>query len=106
LISHPDMGENYYQMIFNAKGNCYDHIVKGGRGDRSFDYNGKFAVKVLKDRWILEENFLPMRSGKNVLTVRSGRSIYYAEDFLQIPVKAESAAGVWGPDTLWQLSMR
>lgn len=54
LISHPDMGENYYQMIFNAKGNCYDHIVKGGRGDRSFDYNGKFAVKVLKDRWILE----------------------------------------------------
>ena len=58
FLSHPDMGNSYYQMIYNARGVCYDHIVVPGKGsDKKFDSKGEFAVKILKDRWVLEGRF-------------------------------------------------
>ncbi|MBO4303814.1 MAG: DUF4838 domain-containing protein [Lentisphaeria bacterium] len=58
FLSHPDMGNSYYQMIYNAKGVCFDQLVIPGKGaDKKFDAKGEFAVKILKDRWVLEGRF-------------------------------------------------
>ena len=55
FISHPDMGNKYYQFIVNARGTLFDGIrTPGSRIDPAFDSGAEIATKVLKDRWVLE----------------------------------------------------
>jgi|GEM_PF-1181819 len=54
FLNHPDMGETYYQLVFNAKGVCVDHFVDGDALDRKFEHRGEFKTRILKDRWVLE----------------------------------------------------
>ncbi len=55
FISHPDMGENYFQLIFNAKGVLFDQGVRPGEGaDKGFDSGAEYKTRILPDRWVLE----------------------------------------------------
>ncbi len=55
MITHPDLGNAYYHLIFNAAGVCYDRFVKPGNPpDAKFNANAEAKTSILKDRWILE----------------------------------------------------
>ncbi|MBP5183369.1 MAG: hypothetical protein J6331_10130, partial [Lentisphaeria bacterium] len=54
FYNYPDMGEKYYHLAINSKGQIIDAIQSPYSRNDKFRTQAKFAVKVLEDRWILE----------------------------------------------------
>ena len=76
FLTHPDLGNKYYQIIVNSIGTVFDHFVSpGSPADKKFDSQIQVGIKKLKDRWVLECRIPTAPLGENALTVRHGRSI-------------------------------
>ena len=55
FYNYPDMFEKYYHLCVNSKGEMISAIqLSGTQRDNGFKTRAKYAVKVLKDRWIVE----------------------------------------------------
>ncbi|MFA6929188.1 MAG: DUF4838 domain-containing protein [Lentisphaeria bacterium] len=55
FLTHPDLGNAYYQLIFNAKGVLFDQFVKpGASSSKAFSSGAEVGTAILNDRWILE----------------------------------------------------
>lgn len=55
FYNYPDMAEKYYHLAVNSNGEIIDAIQHSiSKRDSSFKTKAKYAVKILKDRWILE----------------------------------------------------
>ena len=55
FYSYPDMADKYYHLAINSKGGLVDaKQISISSRDTAFRTAAKYAVKVLKDRWILE----------------------------------------------------
>lgn len=55
FYNYPDMADKYYHLAINSKGGIVDaRQISVSNRDTSFRTKAQYAVKVLKDRWILE----------------------------------------------------
>ena len=54
FISSPSLAPDYMHIIVNPSGTVFDQLVRRGRGDFSFESGIQCAVKVQRDRWVLE----------------------------------------------------
>ncbi len=55
FLSHPDMGNNYFQFIINAAGAVFDQrVTPGAKADKAFNSSIELKTKVLTDRWVVE----------------------------------------------------
>ena len=54
FYNYPDMAEKYYHLAANSNGQVLDAKHGPGWRDAAFRTTAKIAVRVLKDRWVLE----------------------------------------------------
>ncbi len=55
FISHPDMGNNYYQFIINAAGTVFDQrVTPGANANKAFNSSLEVKTRILSDRWVVE----------------------------------------------------
>ncbi|MBP5182238.1 MAG: DUF4838 domain-containing protein, partial [Lentisphaeria bacterium] len=55
FYNYPDMAEKYYHVVINSNGEKIDALQSSvSQRDTTFSTKAEYAVKVLKDRWILE----------------------------------------------------
>ncbi|MCK5845643.1 MAG: hypothetical protein KAG97_13100, partial [Victivallales bacterium] len=58
FFSYPDMADKYYHYAIGSNGGFYDAVSSSpASGDKSYDGQAEYAVKLLPDRWIIEMRF-------------------------------------------------